>query len=404
MSDIGTADGVATPVSPPRPDFPTASPRLDFIDALRGLIICLMVLDHTRDFVNRDAFLFDPLNLDKTSVALFFTRWVTHLCAPTFVFLSGVSIFLQASKGKTGWPLSRFLLTRGLWLLVLEVTLVNFGFDFFWPAIFLQVIYAIGFGMVLMAGLVRLPRLAVLAVGLVLVCGHNLFDAVSTDSLGIFGLPWHLLMQPGQIPGAYVLYPLLPWLGIMCLGFGAGPLFLLPAAQRTRTLLMLSAGMIVLFLILRLPNLYGNGGPWHMPANPALAPLAVLDVTKYPPSLDYVLVTLGVSASLAVALQWAPRLLMIPLLAFGRTPLMTYLLHLFVAHGLAVLIAAGMGIPPADFIGTFSDPSRLIRDGWGLPLWATYLVWLTVLVTLYPISSAFARYRQTHKAWWLSYL
>lgn len=401
MSDITSADASVAPAVPP-PQRPAQ--RLEFIDALRGLIICLMVLDHTRDFVNRDAFLFDPLDLNKTSVALYFTRWVTHLCAPTFVFLSGVSIFLQAQKGKTGWLLSRFLLTRGLWLMLLEVTLVDFGFDFLWPSVFLQVIYAIGFGMVAMAGLVRLPRTAVLAIGLIIVCGHNLLDGVSADKLGVFGVVWRLLMQPGQIPGAFVMYPAIPWLGIMCLGYGAGPLFLLPAAQRTRTLLMLSAGMIVLFLALRLPNLYGNGGPWHMPAQHALAPLAVLDVTKYPPSLDYVLITLGLSSSLAVALQWAPRLLMIPLLAFGRTPLMTYLLHLFVAHGLAVMIGVGMGIPAGDFVATLSEPTRLVRDGWGLPLWGTYLVWLTVLIILFPMSNAFARYRQTHKQWWLSYL
>src|SRR6187402_1417924 len=174
-------------------------PRLDFIDALRGLVIALMVLDHTRDFVNRQAFLFDPLDLDKTSVALFLTRWVTHLCAPTFVLLSGVSIFLQAHRGKTGWPLSRFLLTRGLWLIFLEVTVVGLGFDFH-PAIFLQVIYAIGLSMVLMSVAVHLPRRVVLGLGILLVAGHNLFDGVDAATLGAWGLPWHLLMPPGVLP------------------------------------------------------------------------------------------------------------------------------------------------------------------------------------------------------------
>ncbi len=401
MSEIPVTETLTTPAaSPPQ----GLMQRLDFIDALRGLIICLMVLDHTRDFVNRDAFMFDPLDLHKTSIALFLTRWVTHLCAPTFVFLSGVSIFLQAQKGKTGWALSRFLLTRGLWLVFLEVAVVDFGFDFKYSQAFLQVIYAIGMSMILMAAVVRLPRLAVLIVGVAVVAGHNLLDGVTAEKLGGFGTAWHLLMQPGQLPWAFVLYPVIPWFGIMCLGYGLGPLYLMPVEQRTRTLLMLSGGMLALFLILRLPNLYGDTGPWHLPAAPMLAPLAIIDVSKYPPSLDYVLITLGITTGLSVALQWAPRLLLTPLLAFGRTPLLTYLLHLFVAHSLAVLIGLCMGIPFGDFIGTLSDPSRLVRDGWGIPLWATYLVWLSVLVILFPISSAYARYRATHKTWWQSYL
>lgn len=378
-------------------------PRLDFIDALRGLVIALMVLDHTRDFVNRQAFLFDPLDLDKTSVALFLTRWVTHLCAPTFVLLSGVSIFLQAHRGKTGWPLSRFLLTRGLWLMFLEVTFVDLGFDFR-PAVFLQVIYAIGLSMVLMSAVVHLPRRVALGIGIALVAGHNLFDGVDAGTLGVWGLPWHLLMQPGPLPFGFIAYPVLPWFGIMCVGYGIGGIYLMEPSRRTRTLALLAIGMLLLFFVLRLPNVYGDPHPWTVPTDRSLTPLAVMLVAKYPPSLDYVLVTLGISTLLGLALGRAPAWLLKPFLAFGRTPMLSYLLHLYLAHTFAVIIAQFYGVPAAHFIGTLSDQSRLRADGWGLSLAGTYAVWLAVLVVLYPIASRYARYRATHKTWWLSYL
>jgi uncharacterized membrane protein len=379
--------------------------RMEFIDLLRGLIICLMALDHVRDFVNRDALLFDPLDVHKTTVWLYFTRWATHLCAPTFVLLSGVSIFLQAQKGKTGWALSRFLLTRGLWLIFLEVTVVDCGFDFAFGMVVLQVIYAIGLSMVVMAALIHLPRLAVLAIGLAIVAGHNLLDGLTAAHLGQFGLAWHLLMQFGFVPPALlVMYPAVPWLGIMCIGYGAGPLYVMEASKRTRTMIMIGAAMIALFVVLRLPNLYGDVRPWVMPDDHGRAFMAVLDVSKYPPSLDYVLITLGITTLLGVAVQWAPKALKTVFLAFGRTPLLTYLLHLYVAHTLALIIGVFMRVPAADFFGLMEHPQLMAKDGWGLPLWGTYLVWLSVLAILYPISSAYAKYRATHRHGWQSYL
>ncbi len=379
--------------------------RLEFIDLLRGLIICLMALDHVRDFVNRDGLLFDPLDLGKTTVWLYFTRWATHLCAPTFVLLSGVSIFLQAQKGKTGWALSRFLVTRGLWLMFLEVTLVDFGFNFAFGLVVLQVIYAIGFSMVVMAALIHLPRLAVLAIGMAVVAGHNLLDGVTADHLGQFGLAWHLLMQFGFVPPALlVMYPAVPWLGIMCIGYGVGPLYIMAAEKRTRIMVAIGVALIVLFFALRLPNLYGDVKSWATPADHGRTVLAILDVSKYPPSLDYVLITLGITTLLGVAVQWAPKALKTVFLAFGRTPLLTYLLHLYVAHTLALVIGLFMRVPAADFFGLMEHPQLMLKDGWGLPLWGTYLVWLAVLVILFPISSAYAKYRATHRHWWQSYL
>ncbi len=394
---MATTTSAATPLSA------NTGARLDFIDALRGLVIVLMVLDHTRDFVHLTGMSGNPLDPKTTTPALYATRWITHLCAPTFVFLSGVSIFLQSTKGKTGWPLSRFLLTRGLWLVFLELTVVNFGFDFA-PGIFLQVIWAIGVSMIFMAGMVWLPRWAVLLTGVAVVAGHNLLDGVQAQALGDWGLLWTLMMQPGLVPGGFAPYPVIPWFGVMCLGYGLGWIYLLPTEKRTRTLAVGAVAAIVLFFTLRLPNLYGNGSLWSVPADPSLTYMAVLDVTKYPPSLHYVLITLGISTLIGLALQRAPRLVMTPLLAFGRTPLLTYLLHVYVAHGLGLLIGVAMGFPAEHFFGHLSDPSRLIKDGWGLTLWQTYLVWLAALVILYPISSAYAKHRAAHKTWWHSYL
>lgn len=388
---------------------PQATQRLAFIDALRGLILCLMVLDHTREFFHAGAYQYDPLDLDKTSVIVYFTRWVTHLCAPTFVFLSGVSIWLQQNKGKTGWALSRFLLTRGLWIVVLELTVLDFGWNFAAPLVFLQVFWAIGISMMIMSALVWLPRNAVLGVGILIVAGHNLLDKVDAQSLtGGAQVFWRLMLQPGglgPVPG-FIAYPAIPWLGVMCLGYGLAPV-LSRSENRTRNMLLLACGMIALFLILRIPNLYGNGRPWEAPANAAFTPLAILDVTKYPPSLDYVLITIGIALLLALGLERLPQNLLKPFLAFGRTPLFTYILHLYLLHLSAIGIGLIMGVPPQDFINFLikgSPGGALETDHWGLALWGTFLVWLSVLAILYPLSSRYAAYRVKHRHWWTSYL
>lgn len=400
-----TAAAADTPLTAAQKAF---GPRLDFVDALRGLILCFMVLDHTREFTHAGAFLYDPLDLERTSWIVYFTRWITHLCAPTFVFLSGVSIFLQKDKGKTGWALSRFLLTRGLWIVVLELTVLDFGWNWAAPFVFLQVFWAIGISMIIMAALVRLPRNAVLGIGVVIIAGHNLLDGVDTGTWPAAGrLLWTLLMGVGglgPVPG-FIVYPAIPWLGIMAFGYGVAPLLARPE-HRTRNLLGLAVAMLVLFVVLRVPNLYGNSFPWVMPADRNEAILAVLDVRKYPPSLDYALVTLGVALLLAVGLDKLPAT-MKPFLAFGRTPLFTYVLHLYLLHTVAVVIALAQGVPVQDFMGFLQKDfpgGPMTTAHYGLPLWGTYLVWLGVLCALYPLSSAYARYRSRHRHWWTSYL
>jgi uncharacterized membrane protein len=385
--------------------------RLDSIDMLRGLVIVFMVLDHVRDFFHADAFVFDPSDPTKTTPLLFLTRWVTHLCAPTFVFLAGVSIFLQRANGKTGANLSKFLLTRGLWLIALELTIICFGFNFAMPYVFIQVIWAIGIGMVFMAALVRLAPALILVLGALIVAGHGMLGGIDATDLGSGAPFWRLAMEPGPAGFArgLVLYPAIPWFGIMCLGYGLGGIFLQEPVQRRRSVLMVGAGAVALFLVLRAVNSYGDPSLWTPQASNVATVLSFFNVSKYPPSLLYVLITLGVSLLLSLALEhlWAPAARV--LLAFGRTPLATYVLHIYIVHALALAIAVGSGLPASlfiDFLGMnfLVGSSRLVAAGWGFNLAVVYVIWIAVLVALYPFSAWLARIKRQRRDWWLSYV
>lgn len=391
-----------------RADAPAAArrPRLDAVDLLRGLVIALMVLDHTRDFFHAQAFTLNPTDPARTTLVLYLTRWAANLCAPTFVFLAGVSIELQRANGKTPAELSRFLLTRGLWLIALELTVVGFGFNFAWPFAFLQVIWAIGLGMVAMAALTRLPRAAVLALGALIVAGHDALDSVRVGDLGAFASLWTLAMALGPAPfgTGFVAYPFVPWFGILCLGYGLGPVFLRPAGQRRRLTALLGVGCLALFVVLRFVNGYGDPSPWHAQAEGWRTALAFFDVGKYPPSLLYVLVMLGTSLLLALGLERLRGPLADALLAYGRTPLFTYLLHIYLVHGLAMAIGMATGVPASAFRNFIADPSRLVALHWGFGLPVVYAIWLAVLAALYPASRWYARLKRQRHARWMSYL
>ena len=397
---------LATPASAAGGVTRSGAARLEGVDALRGLVIVLMVLDHVRDFFHRTAFTADPLALGEAGdPALFLTRWITHLCAPSFVFLAGVSVWLQQANGKPRAELSRFLLTRGLWLIVLELTLVTVGFNFGWFA-FLQVIWAIGAAMVALAALVWLPRRIVLALGVLIVVGHQALAPVDPPHLGAAGPVWRLAMEFGptlSMPG-FVAYPFVPWLGIMLVGYGLGGLFTLPAAARTRTVLLLAGGMIAAFGLLRALNGYGDPQPWSAQGDGLWTALSFLNVGKYPPSLDYVLVTLGLSLALLPVLErlWRPALEV--LLTFGRTPLFTYLLHIWLAHLLAMTVGVMMGIPASAFFDMLGDPSRALSAGWGFGLPGVYGFWLLTLVLLWPAARWFEGVKRRRRDWWLGYL
>ncbi len=396
-------------------DAPLASPvvggvtrsggfRIDGIDLLRGLVIVLMVLDHVRDFFHVTALTADPLAMDSGSPALFATRWITHLCAPTFVFLAGVSIFLQRAGGKSRPDLTRFLLTRGLWLIVLELTIVTVGFNFGWFA-FMQVIWAIGASMMVMAGLIWLPGRIVLALGVLVVAGHPLLAPINPPDLGALAPLWWATMEFGLFPpGGLMAYPLVPWLGVMMLGYGLGGLFTLEPRARTRALLWLAGGALLAFAVIRGLNGYGDPRPWSVQAEPLWTALSFINVSKYPPSPDYVLVTLGVALAILPLLERVRGPVVRVLLTFGRTPLFTYLLHIYIAHGLAVLVGVLMGVPASAFANFLADPSRLKAAEWGVGLPMVYAMWALTLVLLYPLSRWFESVRRRRRDWWLGYL
>lgn len=348
----------------------TGVARLNGIDMLRGLVICLMVLDHVRDFFMLVPFgpggPGGPLNLDTTNPALFATRWVTNFCAPVFVFLAGVGVWLQFANGKPAKDVSRFLLTRGLWLIFLELTVIGFGWQFTPVLVFLQVIWAIGWSMVLLSVLTWLPVRAILALGVVIVAGHNLLDPVQPAAFGEAAPLWNALHVTNVAPVAGVpvlfAYPILPWFGIMLLGYGLGSIFTLEQVARRRALTILGLSMIAAFVVLRALQIYGDSKPWE--AHPELWKTIgdFIDVQKYPASLQFVLITLGPALAF---LPWLERLkgpVADFLLAYGRAPLFAYVLHIWLAHLLAMAVrgpARGLGLQSSGHLRLLAaDPGR----------------------------------------------
>ena len=373
---------------------------------LRGLVIAVMVLDHVRDFFHVDANNFDPVDPLKSYPLLFATRWVTHLCAPTFVFLAGVSILFQKGSGKSPAALSRFLLTRGLWLIFLEATVISFGFNFGEPFVFLQTIWSIGMGMVCMSLISRFSPRTVLVLGVALLALYPLAVPLTAGANGALGIIRTLAIAPGMIPGTPILafYAFVPWLSVMCLGFGLGPIYRLPTAERSRILLPLALGLLALFLALRAVDGYGDPVPWVIEPSGTQTLLSFMAVSKYPPSPDYVCATLGVSILIFLALGHLRGWLARRLLDFGRTPLFTYVVHIYIAHSLMLAAAIAFGTPQAAISVVAGNPPGGPPIPWGFPLGVVYAVWLLVLALLIPLSHWFAGIKHRRRDWWLSYL
>ncbi|WP_406697892.1 heparan-alpha-glucosaminide N-acetyltransferase domain-containing protein [Singulisphaera sp. Ch08] len=379
--------------------------RLVSVDLLRGAVMILMALDHVRDYL-MDVRV-SPTNLEVATPALFFTRWITHFCAPTFIFLAGSSAFLAGTRGKTQGQLSLFLLKRGLWLILLEQTWVSFSLTFTMPKVILALIlWAIGWSMIALAGLIFLPRALVGAIGIGLIAFHNLFDGLRVESSGVGSLLWRLLHEPGFVPlvgGIGILegYPLIPWIGVMAVGYAFGPVLLLPPDRRRTILVALGVGLTLGFVGLRALNVYGDPRPWTVQATPLLTLMSFLNCQKYPPSLLYLLMALG-PAILALAwLDRLPRFLAGPLATFGQVPLFFFLLHLPVAHGLGVAVAALRGQPVGWLFETapFQSP-----EGYDNSLATVYLCWVVAIVILYLPCRWFADVKRRRRDSWLSYL
>jgi uncharacterized membrane protein len=374
--------------------------RVHSIDMLRGFVIVLMALDHVRTYFT--AARFDPLDLTQTDPGLFMTRWITHLCAPVFIFLAGVSAYLVSRRCTSG-ELRRFLVTRGLWLIALEFTVVYFGWSFnlrYESGLILQVIWAIGASMIVLALIAHWRLRTIATVALALIAGHHLLDGVAPESFGQFAWVWKVLHVQGQTAYAYVLYPLIPWVGVMALGFASGRLFELDPQRRRRLLFAAGAFSLAAFVTLRALNVYGDPQPWSVQSSAVYTVLSFLDVHKYPPSLLYLLVTLGVGAALLGILETARGRFVEMLRTFGRAPLFFYVLHIFLAHFAAgvVALATGYGVQLLTNLFLF------LPDGWGFGLTGVYVAWIAVLAALYPACRWFAELKQRRTDWWLSYV
>ena len=399
--------------SPPR--LPAAD-RLESVDLLRGLVMVLMALDHLRDYLHWGQLHgFDPLDLKSTTVPLFFTRWITHFCAPVFIFLAGTGAFLSGARGKSKRALSWFLVTRGLWLILLELTIIDWvgwSWGINLHATAGMVIWAIGWSMIVLAACVHLPLWATSAFGLALIAGHNAFDAVKPETWGAFGWLWRVLHAGGPIEYAkghtlFIAYPLIPWVGVMAAGYGFGALLQQDRAQRRRRVFRLGAALTVAFVLLRLANVYGDPRPWTAQPEVGRTLLALLDCHKYPPSLCYLLMTLGPALMLLAWLDRetpAPAPLR-PLLVFGRVPLFYYLLHLPLVHALAVLVEMVRFGHATWLIGApFGPPNPAMPSNAGLHLAGLYVFWLIAIALLYPACAWFAALKRRRRDAWLSYL
>lgn len=384
---------------------PPARPRVDTIDLVRGLVMALMVIDHVRDYLGGSAV--NPR--DVADPALFLTRAITHLCAPTFVLLAGVSAYLYGARGRTRGEISRFLLSRGLWLVVLELTIVRVGWTFQLEPDFvlLQVVWAIGGAMIALAALVHLPRAGIVVVGVALVAGHNLLDPISATDLGGAGWLWNLAHEPAQLapePGltVFALYPLLPWIGVLALGYALGPVFRLPAPERRRWLVGLGGAALATFVILR--GLRSYGDPAARIEHDELVPwlLSFIDCEKYPPSLQFLAMTLGAALVLLAVADRARGRLVDAIVALGRVPLAFYVGHVFLIHAVAIGYALLAHGDAGWLVGGFPPLDKPAGYGVGLP--AVYVVSLGVVAALYPLCRWFGRLKQRRTDWWLSYL
>ena len=392
--DEGDGERAAT-LAPTR-----ALSRLGSIDILRGLIIVIMALDHVRDYFTDVRF--NPLDPAHTTAILYATRWITNFCAPTFVLLAGVSAYLVGRRC-TRAQLSRFLLTRGLWLAFLELAVISVEWTFnlrFDLGLIMQVVWAIGMSMVVLSALVYLPVRVVGAIGVAICLFHNLLDGVPMPEAPVLKTVWAILHVQSPVAIGYVHYPLIPWVGVMAAGYALGSVFEMEAARRKRLLVTLGCSMVALFLVLRLINVYGDPVRWTVQSDHLRTLMSFMNVKKYPPSLDYLLATLGPMLMVLACLEnvrgWFASFLQV----YGRVPLFFYVLHLALAHFAAGLVAMSMGFGNT----VMTNLPRFFPPDWGVSLPWVYVAWVLVVLALYPACYWFGEVKRRRKDWWLSYL
>ncbi len=393
--------------------------RVETIDVIRGVVMVIMALDHVRDLLHTPALTQDPTDLATTTAPIFLTRWITHLCAPTFVFLSGTSAYLSLQRRSTsdraataaGVESARsFLLKRGLVLILLEITLINFAFwtDIQFRSLMLQVIFVIGGGLVLLSGLSRLPVRWLGMAGLSIIFLHDLLGLIPSFANPVARLGWSLLFRTDVFPIGtnfmlLVAYPLTPWFGIMLFGYACGPVFALPMDQRRKRLLQLSLMSLGLFVVIRAINVYGNATPWTVQKDALFTVLSFINVSKYSPSLLYAAVTLGIMFGMLWLADGANTVVTRVLTVYGKVPLFYYLIHWYLVKAAMIGMFLLQGYQLKDMpLGrlSFGRPA-----GAGVSLPVVYIVWLGLVVLLYPLCRWYGRYKAEHpEIGWLRYV
>jgi len=378
--------------------------RLQSVDMLRGMVMIIMALDHMRDFTTY--YHFNAEDLSQTTIPLFLTRWVTHFCAPVFMFVAGVGTGLGEINGKSKKDLSNFLWTRGLWLVLLEFTVVKLGwaFNFTEPNIILQVIWALGMSMLSLAVMIYIPKKLLLVFGLIMVFGHNLLDNVAPETFGIFSPLWKMFHVDATFPlGSYTVftkYPMIPWIGVMALGYVFSEFYKMEAGIRQRRMFLLGLLCTVLFLMVRGINIYGDPLPWEPQPTFGMTVVSFLNVNKYPPSLSYLLMTLGPSIMLLAVFERIHGWFSSFLTVFGRVPMFFYIVHIYSIHLIAVLLGLYQGF-------TISDMTTLFRKlpldyGVGLPM--TYMLWTLLIISHYFLCTKYIKFKKGKKHPFYSYI
>jgi len=392
---------------------PAKSARIESIDVLRGIVMVIMALDHVRDYFHQSG---DPLDLATTTPLLFFTRWITHFCAPVFVFLSGTSIYLQSLR-KTKKVLQPFLIKRGLWLIFIEIVVISFAWTFnpHYNIIVFQVIWAIGISMVLLGLLIRLPLNVILITGLIIVFGHNLLDIPESAPGFKAGFWWDLLHHGffaaypiSQSHVLLILYPFVPWVGLMMMGYCSGVFFSqkFTVGQRRKTLNRVGIGLIVLFIALRFTNGYGNPQQWHIQKNGLFTFLSFINVQKYPPSLLYMCMTIGPAFLLLLFFEKIKNGFTAAIKIYGRVPFFYYVAHLYLIHIASAVFVFIKGHSLAEATTINGDlPFYFLAEKDGYSLLVVYIVWAAVVIALFPLCKWYDHYKTHHREkWWLSYL
>jgi uncharacterized membrane protein len=390
----------------------TNKKRIDSIDILRGLVMVIMALDHTRDYFNNAS----PMDFATTTPLLFFTRWITHYCAPIFVFLSGTSIYLQSLR-KTRSALQWFLITRGLWLIFIEVVVITFGWTFnpHYTFVILQVIWAIGISMVILGLMIRLPFNVIFITGLIIVSGHNLLDIPESAASFKAGFWWDLvhhgffaLYPLTQNNTLLLLYPFLPWTGLMMIGYCTGKFFSekYSVIQRRKILNRIGISLIIVFVLIRFINAYGNPEPWVIQKNWLFTILSFINVHKYPPSLLYMCMTIGPAFLLLSLFEKIQNGFTGAMRIYGRVAFFYYVVHIYLIHLISLIffMAKGHTMQEATDISK-GIPFYFLAANDGYSLFIVYVIWISVVIALFPLCKWYNNYKTNNKEkWWLGYL